>query len=117
MATPTAKSVSSAATRSVPECAASETSPRLPLASPAPSLSSTSPAAAATDTSAIRRCGVIAGRLRGRAGGLERPDDDVLALAEVEERLPVELDARWRHRVLADLRFGRLQRPGRMVDL
>ena len=60
-ATPTANSVSSAATRSVPEWSASESSPSEPLASPVTSFSSTSTAAAATDTSAVRRCGCIAG--------------------------------------------------------
>ena len=59
-ATPIAKYVSNAATRSVPECSASETRPRLPLARPVTSLIAISAVAAPTDTSAIRRCGVIA---------------------------------------------------------
>ncbi len=59
-ATPTAKNVSNAATRSVPECTASETRPRLPLARPVVSLSPMSAQAAATETSAVRRCGVTA---------------------------------------------------------
>jgi hypothetical protein len=59
IATPTAKSVSSAATRSVPECSASETSPRLPVARPVASLMATRAAAATTDTSAVRRCGCM----------------------------------------------------------
>src|SRR5947209_2424299 len=57
-ATPSAKNVSSAAIRSVPECAASETRPRLFDASPATSLSATSAAAAKTERSAVRRCAV-----------------------------------------------------------
>ena len=56
-ATPIAKNVSSAATRSVPECSASETRPRLPLARPAPSLMPISATAAPTETSAARRWG------------------------------------------------------------
>ena len=58
-ATPTAKKVSSAATRSVPECAASERRPRLWAARPTPSFSATSAAAAPTETSAVLRCGDI----------------------------------------------------------
>ena len=54
-ATPTAKNVSSAATRSVPECNASEMRPRLCEARPAPSLSAMSTMAATTETSAVRR--------------------------------------------------------------
>ena len=48
--------VRSAATRSVPECTASEMSPRLPLARPVVSLSPMSAQAAPTETSAVRRC-------------------------------------------------------------
>ena len=59
-ATPIAKNVSSAATRSVPEWSASETRPRLPLARPTPSFSAISAIAAPTETSAVRRCGVTA---------------------------------------------------------
>ena len=58
-ATPIAKNVSSAATRSVPECSASETSPRLPLARPVPSFNATRAPAAPIETSAVRRCGVM----------------------------------------------------------
>ena len=47
--------VRSAATRSVPECAASEKSPRLPVARPVTSLTAIRTAAATTETSAIRR--------------------------------------------------------------
>ena len=65
-ATETAKNVTSAAARSVPECAASARSPRLPLASPATSLIAISAQAAPTDTSAVRRCGDMAGRLRSQ---------------------------------------------------
>src|SRR5579884_3579748 len=54
-ATPTAKNVSSAAIRSVPECAASETRPRLCVASPVASLSAMSASAASTDQSAAFR--------------------------------------------------------------
>jgi hypothetical protein len=57
-ATPTAKKVSSAATRSVPEWIASEISPRLFDASPTDSLSAISAVAATTETSAVRRCGL-----------------------------------------------------------
>ena len=63
-ATDTAKNVSRAAARSVPECAASASSPRLELASPTTSLTTTRRHAAPTETSAVRRCGSIAGRLR-----------------------------------------------------
>ena len=59
-ATPTAKNVSSAAIRSVPECSASESRPRLPVARPVPSLSPISAAAASTEKSAVLRCGVTA---------------------------------------------------------
>ena len=57
-ATPTAKNVSSAATRSVPEWSASETRPSEPLAMPAVSLSASSASAAATEMSAVRRWGL-----------------------------------------------------------
>src|SRR3954454_9506084 len=56
-ATPTVKNVSSAAIKSVPEWAASETRPRLCDARPAPSLSTINAIAATTETSAVRRCG------------------------------------------------------------
>src|SRR5829696_1651689 len=62
-ATPIAKNVSSAATRSVPEWSASDTSPRLPLAMPVPSFSATRTPAAQIETSAVRRCGVMPRRL------------------------------------------------------
>ena len=55
--TPMASSVRRAATRSVPEWSASETSPRLPVASPVTSFSATRIAAARTETSAMRRGG------------------------------------------------------------
>ena len=71
-ATETAKNVSSAAARSVPECAASASSPRLPLAIPATSLIAMSTQAAPTETSAMRRCGDMWGRLR-RAGAYRLP--------------------------------------------
>src|SRR5918999_2868142 len=51
-------------------------------------------------------------------GRLERPDENVLPAGEMEQRLLVgKDDARRRHRVRLDHRLGRLQRPGRMVDL
>ena len=63
-ATETAKNVRSAAARSVPECAASASSPRLELAIPAMSLIAIRRHAAPTETSAVRRCGDMRGRLR-----------------------------------------------------
>ena len=65
-ATPTAKNVSSAAMRSVPECAAAETRPRLCVASPVPSLSAMSASAANTDQSAAFRWASTAGSVRSR---------------------------------------------------
>src|SRR5436190_20693161 len=70
-ATLSAKNVSSAAIRSVPECAASDTRPRLCEARPAPSLSTINAAAAATETSAVRRCGST--RLVKQNGPPKRP--------------------------------------------
>ena len=69
-----------AATRSVPECSASETSPRLPLAMPAPSLSAASAAAATMETSAVRRCGVIAGNYKLPRRACSRSIDSKSAL-------------------------------------
>ena len=69
-ATPSARNVSSAATRSVPEWTASETSPRLWAASPTVSLSTTSAAAAPTDDE--RRAALRRSQL------LERPREHVL---------------------------------------
>src|SRR5687768_10480958 len=63
-ATPIAKNVSRAATRSVPECTASDTRPRLPLARPVESLSPMRAQAAPTETSAVRRCGVTTNSLK-----------------------------------------------------
>src|SRR5579884_710602 len=111
-ATRIAKKVSSAATRSVPECAASETRPRLCVASPTASFSTTSAAAAATETSADRRCGVMDRRLER----FERPDHDVLAGREEDARLLVRQRDR-SHRVQVDGRLAALQVPRRMVDL
>ncbi len=54
-ATPTAKKVRSAATRSVPECAASEIRPRLPVARPVPSFRPISAVAASTEKRAVLR--------------------------------------------------------------
>jgi hypothetical protein len=59
-ATRSAKKVSSAATRSVPECSASATSPSEPEARPVASLRATSAPAATTEKSALRCCGVMA---------------------------------------------------------
>src|SRR5207247_3962650 len=72
-ATPTAKKVRSAATRSVPECAASESRPRLWEGIPAASLIAISAQAASTETSAVRRWGVTgeaSPKRRARRGGL-----------------------------------------------
>src|SRR5581483_8516284 len=71
-ATPTAKNVRSAATRSVPEWSASETSASEPLATPAASFSASSAQAAATETSAVRRWGLTRGRLELPAPVQER---------------------------------------------
>ena len=60
-ATPIAKKVRRAATRSVPEWAASESSPRLPEWIPATSLSAMRTSAANTETSAVRRWGDMRG--------------------------------------------------------
>src|SRR5262249_37429323 len=70
-ATPTAKNVSSAAIRSVPECAASETRPRLCEARPAPSFSAISATAAPIEIRAVRRCGCT--RQVKQKGPLQRP--------------------------------------------
>ena len=83
-ATPTAKKVSSAATRSVPECAASERRPRLCVARPTPSLSATSAAAATTETSAVFRCGDI-GRSMA-AGYVEGPPERALEASSCGDR-------------------------------
>src|SRR4051812_12769542 len=53
-----AKNVSSAATRSVPEWIASDSSPRLFVAIPAASLTEIRTQAASTEASAVRRCGL-----------------------------------------------------------
>ena len=63
-ATPTAKKVSSAAMRSVPEWAASETRPRLCVARPVPSFRAISASAANTDQSAVLRWASTAGSVR-----------------------------------------------------
>src|SRR5215475_857644 len=52
------------------------------------------------------------------SGVIERPDQDVLARREVQQRiLAGRLDTRRWHRVLLDLGDRRLQRPGRVMDL
>src|SRR5581483_8890382 len=76
-----AKYVSRAATRSVPECAASDRRPRLCVARPTVSFRTMSVAAAATETSAERRCGLRAGS--------EVAAERLLALDRLEERLEV----------------------------
>src|SRR3972149_5296472 len=83
-ATPTAKNVRSAATKSGPDCPASETRPRLPVASPVASLTTISTQAARTETRAVRRWGGIVNTVRwgsprpersrrAQAGGSRRP--------------------------------------------
>src|SRR5436305_1680102 len=113
MATPTAKNVRSAATRSVPECAASESRPRLPVARPVPSLSPISARAARTETSAVRRCAFTGEAYSGNR--FERPDDGVLAAREMHERLALDLERRDAREL--DLRLGGLEVPLRVVDL
>src|SRR3954465_15118373 len=95
-ATRIAKYVSSAATRSVPECAASETRPRLCVARPTDSFSTRSAAAAKTETSAERRCGLTPGTLERNL--FDPPYDDVLARREEHVRIVVGQRER-RHRV------------------
>src|SRR3954452_18774690 len=108
-ATPTAKKVSSAAMRSVPESADAEMRPRLCVARPVPSLSPISASAANTDQRAAFRWASTAGSVRSHPGasargstgrasralpatlpatrsgcdGLRRPDERVLAEGEV----------------------------------
>src|SRR5690348_6570499 len=84
-ATPTAKNVSSAAMRSVPEWAASEMRPRLWVARPVPSLSAMSASAASTDQSAAFRWASTPGSVRSGldADRLRRPDEGVLPEREV----------------------------------
>src|SRR5262245_39603555 len=82
-ATETAKRVRSAAARSVPECAASAKRPRLELPRPAASLIATRRQAAPTETSAVRRCGLIA------TSSSEVSAERLLALDRLEERLEV----------------------------
>src|SRR5437763_4470452 len=89
-ATPTAKNVKSAAIRSMPECAASESSPRLCVAMPVPSFSPIRAVAASTETSAVRRCGVTSEAYSDER--LERPDDDVLTAREVTDRVALQLE-------------------------
>src|SRR6185312_7922357 len=86
-ATPTAKNVSSAAMRSVPECAASERRPRLWVARPVPSFSPISATAATTETSAVRLCGVT--REAYSADRLEIAAERLFALDRLEQRLEV----------------------------
>src|SRR5439155_14007934 len=64
-ATRTAKKVTAAATRSRPECAASERMPRLPLSTPTTILTAVRKIAATTDDAATRvfSCGMCAQRI------------------------------------------------------
>src|SRR3954463_4865792 len=112
-ATPTAKKVRSAAIRSVPECAASDSKPRLCVARPVPSLSAISATAATTDRSAVRRCGVTRELYSGDL--LEGPDHDVLSPREVAERLTGEIQRSDRGEL--DLGLRGLQVPELVVDL
>src|SRR3954452_3669461 len=112
-ATPTAKNVRSAAIRSVPECAASDSKPRLCVASPVPSLSAMSAAAATTERSAVRRCGVT--RELYSADLPEGPDDDVLPPREVAERLARQIQRGNGSKL--DLGLSGLQVPKVVVDL
>src|ERR671910_471270 len=89
-ATPTAKNVRSAATRSVPEWIASETSPRLPLASPAPSLSAIRTRAAPIETSAVRRCGLTVDGIFTLAGNHRGGRPTRITLAKPSGRQPLE---------------------------
>src|SRR5215472_16175155 len=113
MATPTAKNVSSAAMRSVPEWAASETSPRLCVARPVPSLSAMRATAAATDQSAAFRWASTGESVRGcQSGrdGLRRPDERVLPEREVAgARRSTEGERHDRGQL--DLRLGRAEQP------
>src|SRR3954451_19832800 len=80
IATPSATKVRIAATRSVPEWAASERRPRLPVAIPETSLTAISRHAARIETRAVRRCGLTTrkdhttreARLRGPLEGMRR---------------------------------------------
>src|SRR4051812_20079675 len=112
-ATPTAKNVRSAAIRSVPEWAASESRPRLCVAIPVPSFSPIRAIATTTETSAVRRCGVTGAAYSDQR--LERPDEHVLPAREVAERQPVELERGDRGEL--DRRLCRLQRPLLVVDV
>src|SRR6476661_6638795 len=116
-ATPTAKNVRSAAIRSVPECAASETRPRLCVARPVPSFKPIRAIATSTETSAVRRCGVTGAayaRLR-LADRLERPDEHVLSAREMADGYAFEHDRRNRHEL--DRRLGGLQWPQLVMDV
>src|SRR6267378_6250439 len=111
-ATRRAKYVSSAATKSVSECAASEIRPRLCVARPTLSLSSSSAMAAATEINAERRCGLTPGRLEL----FERPHDDVLQRREEHVR-GLAGERKRRHRVQVDHRGPLLEVPARMMDV
>src|SRR5207245_8597791 len=68
-ATPSATKVSTAATRSVPEWAASENRPRLCVAMPVTSLSAISTHAAITEPRAVRRWGLTPRRIACKEEG------------------------------------------------
>src|SRR3954452_17045909 len=112
-ATPTAKKVRSAAIRSVPEWAASDSKPRLCVARPVPSLSAMSATAATTERSAVRRCGVTRELYSGDL--LEGPDHDVLPAGEVAERISGQMERGNRGEL--DLGLCRLQVPELVMDL
>src|ERR1700740_1415964 len=103
-ATPTAKNVSNAATRSVPECAASERRPRLCVAIPVASLSAIRATAASTEMSAVRRSGLTGEAVSG--DGLTRAEEHVLPPREMADRVAVERERRDRDEL--DLCVGRL---------
>src|SRR4029078_1711233 len=53
----------------------------------------------------------------GLLNALQRPDDDVLALGQVAERIALELGPVGLHGVERELDLGRTQLPRRVVDL
>src|SRR4029450_4487517 len=55
--------------------------------------------------------------LAGCLDPLEPPDDDVLALGHVQERLSLELEPVRRHGVQLELRFGGPDAPRRVMNL
>jgi hypothetical protein len=62
--------------------------------------------------------GSFVGAARAELGRFERPDQGVLAGAVVQQRIRVQLDSqRCHHRVALDDCTGRLERPGRVMDV